>query len=319
MLGFEKLAKNARRFKMLMGTSLQEFDFLYPKMEKIYREEERERLSKWPPAARDRGRPQVRLEPAGPDAAVSALPQDVRHPRRGGGVFGVGQATVSRSMDQTAPILARCLPTPKLCARAKRMSTLEELEDLFPQLACLTDASEQGIPRPKRKDMEKSHFSGKAGTHTAKVQYATGAHGLIVHKTGHSPGSVHDVKVYKMKHPAFPTGLPCRDGAVGKVGRADLRHYLDRGYQGAQETDPEVDTTLSIRKKPGKKLTPVEKEFNKMHSKVRVYVKNAIRGVKTYRIMGDRYRNPLKKYDLTNSVVCELVNQRILLKTAAAA
>ena len=28
--------------------------------------------------------------------------------------------------------------------------------------------------------------------------------------------------------------------------------------------------------------------------------------------MGDRYRNPLKKYDRINDVVCGLVNQRLL-------
>ena len=110
-----------------------------------------------------------------------------------------------------------------------------------------------------------------------------------------------------------------QDGAAGKVGRAGLRHYLDRGYQGAQEADPEADLELPIRKKPGKDLTCVEKEYNRTHSKIRVYVENAIRRVKTYRIMGDRYRNPLKKYDRANSIVCGLVNQRVLLKAAAAA
>ena len=63
----------------------------------------------------------------------------------------------------------------------------------------------------------------------------------------------------------------------------------------------------------------MEKEYNRTHSKIRVYVENAIRRVKTYRIMGDRYRNPLKKYDLANSIVCGLVNQRVLLKAAAVA
>ena len=199
------------------------------------------------------------------------------------------------------------------------MSTLEELEELFPQLVCLTDASEQQIQRPKRKDMEKSHYSGKVGRHTAKVQYTTNVHGLIARKTRHSPGRVHDVKVYKMKRPTFPKHLPRRDGAAARGGRTDLRHYLDRGYRGAQEADPEVDLTLPIRKKPGKGLTDAEKDFNRMHSKVRACVENAIRRVKTYRIMGDRYRNPLKKYDLANSIVCGLVNQRILLRAAAAA
>ena len=76
---------------------------------------------------------------------------------------------------------------------------------------------------------------------------------------------------------------------------------------------------LSIKKKPGGKLTDAQKEYNITHSKIHVYVENTIRRVKTYRIMGDRYRNPLKKYDLANSIVCGLVNDRTPARIAAAA
>ena len=47
--------------------------------------------------------------------------------------------------------------------------------------------------------------------------------------------------------------------------------------------------------------------------KIRVYVENAIRRVRTFRIMGDVYRNSMKKYDHTNDIVCGLVNQRFLV------
>ena len=46
MLGFDKLASNTRRFRMLMDMSLQEFDLLFVKVEKMYPEAERKRLSK---------------------------------------------------------------------------------------------------------------------------------------------------------------------------------------------------------------------------------------------------------------------------------
>ena len=83
--------------------------------------------------------------------------------------------------------------------------------------------------------------------------------------------------------------------------------------------DPDVEVVLPIRRKPGKELSPEEREINRLQSKVRVYVENAIRRVKTHRIMGDRYRNPLKKYDRINDIVCGLVNQRLLLMAAQAA
>ena len=83
MLGFDKLAGNARRFRMLMGMSLQEFDLLFAKVEKMYPEEERKRLSK---RSRQReigaGRKFV-FECAGANTAASVLLQDIRYPRCG--------------------------------------------------------------------------------------------------------------------------------------------------------------------------------------------------------------------------------------------
>ena len=164
-----------------MGMSLQEFNLLFAKVEKAHPEAERERLSK---------RPRRRVVGAGRRFALDLrnrvllllfyyrtyAAQDVAAE-----VFGVGQATVSRSIDQIAPVVRQCIPIPaKIHDRTKRVSTLEELEEIFPRLRCLIDASEQQVQRPKRKDMEKSHYSGKAGRHTAKVRYTVNTNGLIV-------------------------------------------------------------------------------------------------------------------------------------------
>ena len=178
-------------------------------------------------------------------------------------------------------LLKKCVPIPaKLYARSKRVSTVEELEELFPGLVALVDASEQPIQRPKRKDMEKSYYSGKAGKHTAKTQYTVNVHGLIIHNTRHSPGCVHDFKVYKTKHLAFPMNLPSRDGSAREEKRANLRSYGDRGYQGAQKVDPDVEVVLPIRCKPGKKLSPEEREINRLQSRIRVLWKMRSAGSK---------------------------------------
>ena len=168
------------------------------------------------------------------------------------------------------------------------------------------------MQKPKRKDMEKSHYSGKVWRHTAKVQYAVNTNGLIVHNTRHSPGRVHDVKVYKMKHTTLPSGLPSRDGSDGKGEKAGVRVYTDRDYPRAQKMYEEVEVLAPIRRKPGKKISDAEKTFNRLHSKICVYVEQVIHRVKTWRIMGGVYRNPLKKYDRISDVVCGLVNQRLL-------
>ena len=131
--------------------------------------------------------------------------------------------------------------TAKIHDRAKRISTLEELEEILPGLRCLIDVSEQQVQRPKRKDMEKSHYSDKAGRHTAKVQYTVNTNDLIVHNTRHSPGRVHDIRVYRMKHPTFPSGLPFRNGSDGKEGKTGVRICVDRGYPGVQKMYEEAE------------------------------------------------------------------------------
>ena len=288
---------------MLMGMSLQEFGLLFAKMVKIYPEEERKRLSK---------RFRQREIGAGHRFALSVrdrtqlllfyyrtyTTQDVAAE-----IFGVGQAAVSRSIEQIAPVVKKCMPIPaKLYAKSKRVPTVEELEELFPGLVALVDASEQPIQRPKRKDMEKSRYSGRAERHTAKTQCTVNVHGLIIHNTRHSPGRVHDIRVYRMKHPTFPSGLPSRDGSDGKGEKAKVRVYVDRGYPRAQKMHEEVEVLEPIRRKPGKKPLALEKEFNRLHSKIRVYVEHAIRRVKIWRITGGVYRNPLRKYDRINDV-----------------
>ena len=110
--------------------------------------------------------------------------------------------------------------------------------------------------------------------------------------------------------------LPCRrkfaKNHVKLTADFVLPGYMDKGYPGAQKMYEDVEVLEPIRRKPGKKLPYVEKVFNRLHSKIRVYVEHAIRRVKAWRIMGDRYRNPLKKYDRINDIVCGLVNQRVL-------
>ena len=233
MLSYTRLSGNARRFKTLLCLSIEKFDLLFARMEEAHPETERERLSK-----RLHGRAigsgrRFALDLRNRVLLLLFYYRTYATQNGAAEVFGVGQATVSRSIDQIAPVVRQCIPIPaKIRYRAKRTSTLEELEEILPGLRCLIGASEQQVQRPKRKDMEKFHYSGKAGRHTAKVQYTVNTNGLIVHNTRHSPGRVHDVRVYRMKHPTLPSGLPSRDGSDGKGEKAGVRVYTDRGYPG---------------------------------------------------------------------------------------
>ncbi len=232
--------------------------------------------------------------------------------------FHVGQASVSRSMGALEPSIRQCVPLPsKIYFDIKATRTLDDLEEIIPGMTALIDASEQQIQRPGRKDMERSHYSGKAHRHTSKVQYTSATDGLILHKTRHSPGRIHDFTVFKKKHPTFPENLPCKDGGKDKK-RTKVRELLDSGYQGINKEFPDRDAVVPYKRARGTELSPEQKEFNKKHSKMRVYVEHAIRRVKRFRIMSDVYRNRLKKYDTINDIVCGFANLRVLLAREAA-
>ena len=222
-------------------------------------------------------------------------------------IFGVGQAVVSRSIAQIKEAVKECIPLPsKIHNKIQRINTLAELQEIIPDMRVLTDASEQQIQRPKRKDMEKSHYSDKAGTHTEKIQYITNQGGLLLHRTRPVLGKKHDLTVYKENRP-IPT-IKLADGTV-----CTIEINADRGYQGAPDVEDTVLLTPIKRKrckkgeKP-KKITLEEKEYNRNLSKIRIYVEHTICRVKKWKIMGYRYRNPLKNYDTINNIVCGLVN-----------
>lgn len=187
--------------------------------------------------------------------------------------FGITQGSISTNIMKLSPVIRDCLPTPQdLYKEAKKVTTIEEMEEIFPGMVALTDATEQPILKPQDPEEETAHYSGKAKTHTIKVQYTTSFDGLVVHKTSHSPGRDHDFKVYKMKHPTFPTGLPSRDGdAKDEPGRDHLRHYGDTAYRGMDKVVEGIDARLSVMREPGKDLTSDQREYNKAHSRIHMH------------------------------------------------
>ena len=314
---YEQLAKTPQ-FQTLVGLSPDDFDELVKMVEKKHPKLENKRLS------RDN---RQRAIGAGRKFALDLRDRVLLllvyyrtyvSQRLAAFIFRVSQPAVCRTIKQIMPAVKACIPLPaKIHNKTKRVSDMKELESLIPELCILVDAAEQQIQRPKRKDMEKSHYSGKAKRHTVKVQYTTNIHGDIIHKTRHSPGKIHDSTVFNKKHPklrnTMPNGIPIQ-----------FTGYADRGYQGANDVLGSLMMITPIKKKRGKngekskKLTPVQKEYNRILSKIRIYVEHAIRRVKRWRIMGNTYRNPLKNYDSINNVVCGLVNyqlQRLAMKT----
>ena len=118
----------------------------------------------------------------------------------------------------------------------KRISTLEELKEIIPDLdEILGDATEQRIPRPLKKRKRKKYHSGKKKAFTVKTQIVTNKHGLILHISRSVPGRPHDYKLFKESH--LPQNVP-----------KGVKLYLDSGYQGVHKDYPALDAVIPFKK-----------------------------------------------------------------------
>lgn len=81
-----------------------------------------------------------------------------------------------------------------------------------------------------------------------------------------------------------------------------LKIFVDLGYLGMQN-DYEGDIQIPHKKtrkskdNPNPKLTDEQKAENKALSKIRIFVENAIAGIKRYNILVHKYRNKRKNFE----------------------
>jgi len=217
-----------------------------------------------------------------------------------GMIFDLDKSNVCRDIRYMEPAIKQSIPIPaKKYTDSKKISNMPQLLEFFPDLIAITDGTEQQIPRPKDKRKRKTHYSGKKNKHTVQNQITVNLDGIIIHKSTHSPGSHHDYKIYKSKHPTLPE---------------ELLQFYDLGYVGIEKDFPDQISILPYKKKKGKELTISQKEWNKLQSKIRINVEHVIAQIKKFRINREVFRNKLCRYDMVSEIVCGIVNFKIRWK-----
>lgn len=102
-------------------------------------------------------------------------------------LFDLNQSNVCRGIQKIENLIRKCVPIPQKIYRiAKRLQTIEEIEEYYPDLISFTDTTtEQQIPRPKdrKRRRRKMYYSGKKKKHTIKNQLMVNNPGIIIHKT----------------------------------------------------------------------------------------------------------------------------------------
>jgi len=312
MLNYSVLSKNPLHFRNFSGLTIQEFDTLNQTIKDKYPAFEQKRLQR-----EDRKRAIGAGHPYCLQLTDRLLMLLIYYHLYTsstllGYLFDVCQTGALKNIKKLEPLVSDVLPLPKVeYDKVKKLQTVEEIEHMFPGFKAFLDATEQEIPRPYTKRKRKTHYSGKRKKHTVKTQLTVNNQGLIVHKTSHVSGSMHDYRLYKHSHPCLP---------------GNVQLGFDLGYLGVKDDFPALNCVLPYKKKnPGRgkvgvkaeALSEEQKAFNKVLAGERVVVEHVNSRVKKFRIFGDEFRNRLKRYDLVTDIVCGLVNFRVAGKLLA--
>ena len=299
MLSYDRLSKKPLLFKSFTGLTIKEFDDIYDEIAKRYVKHEIQRLSKRKYRKRDIGAGRhFTLDTRDRFLMLLVYYRLYITYTLAGFLFDLDQSNICRDIQKIESLIRKCVPIPqKIYNKTKRLRTAEDVEKYFPGFLAFTDCTEQQIQRPVDKRRRKAYYSGKKKTHTIKTQLLVNNRGFIIHKTRYKKGRRHDYDSYKENHPVTPK---------------EVLNVFDLGYLGVEMDFPEQLSALPCRKKRNQDLSQEEKEYNKIHSKMRIVIEHTICRLKKFRIMNDTFRNRLRKYNRISDIVAGLVNYRIM-------
>lgn len=315
MLTVARLRKQPRHFASFTGLSVEQFDTLLCALTPLYEARERARKSRPTRQRAIGGGHPFALEV--PERLLMTLLYLRLYVTESlvGYLFDVHESSVNRERNQRMmPALLEVLPVPmrdelglvrpaatEPVAR-KRIGTLEELLEKHPEIReVLIDATEQPTQRPKDKQAQKEHYSGKKKRHTLKTQVTT-TDKLVLHASAHVPGSVHDLVLLRFT------------GVLHQLQGRSAR--LDKGYEGVEVEYSQVRIEKPIKAKRNHPLTSFGRAYNRMQSRLRIAVEHVLARLEQYRILAGLYRGRRTRYDDCFGVIAGLNNFRVLGRLA---
>lgn len=277
MININKLAKRPKIFHTLCGLTPKQFADLLQKLEPVCSVAEYKRRS-WPGRKRQIGggdKPKLSL--------VEQLFMLLMFYRTYAGqvfigmVVGLDDSNVSRRIRRLEPVLAQVfrIPTKKINL------TNDELWEL------IVDATEQETQRRPG-----TGYSGKKGRQTIKTQIHVNRRGTIKAVSKSIAGNRHDKHLYDVSktYARGPDGIPTR-----------VKKHGDLGYVGTA-------VSLPIKKPRSRPLMMHEKYRNRQQAKKRIEVEHTFSHLKQWRILADRFRHPIKRYNLIFKNIAGLRN-----------
>jgi hypothetical protein len=220
-----------------------------------------------------------------------------------GYLFGVSQATVSRTIPFVLPLLESAgkdtmrMPAPG----RKRRRALAELLAATPELAIVIDPFEQRVHRPEgaRKQAD-ADDSGKKKQHTLKSQVAIDEEtGMIVAVAARVPGP--QSAITTLESCGLLERLPEGIAALG-----------DLAYVGIHKLH--ADGFCPIRKPKGQPRTAEPIVFNPALSRRRIPVEHSINRLRRFESLSQPDRQHRRHHPARVMAVAGLVNRRLRLR-----
>jgi len=271
VIKYDVIKKRSDIFSSLFGISVKEFEDIFHKVEPL-----------WKKSVLDQYKRPGRFSKNDLSGQILQVLLYYRHyitQEFVGMLFGLNKANVCRNIKRLEPILSQVMSFPK-----RDNLSPEEIQDL------IIDATENRIERPKKD--QKKYYSGKKKCHTLKTEIRVTKKGRIVHVSETVPGTIHDFTLLEDGEEIPP----------------EINAIADSGYQGILNIHEKSE--IPKKKPKGRELTEMEKESNKILSKVRVIVENILGDIKIFRIMSDRYRNKMIRFNLKFRIIAGIVNMK---------
>ncbi len=221
--------------------------------------------------------------------------------------FNLSRSNAHANLHKLLPVLSEALASLGYLPKG-HFASAEEFKAVLGGIdAILIDVTERECCRPVDDAVQKEHYSGKKGYHTHKNTIIASPEKVILFVGQTFSGRNHDYAMFKSEFPSEQTWF---EGVKVRV---------DLGYQGIKTDYPEGEVEIPFKKprksksNPNPQLTAEQKAYNQMVSRARIYVENAIGGLKRYRILVDAFRNRLNGFvdrviavcaGLWNALIC---------------
>jgi hypothetical protein len=318
---YRKLARKPSLFLSITGMNFRQFQALLPQFVKVYEKLERRRKRKVIRTGKKRQRQVGGGAPFNnsvPDRLLMLLLYYRLYLTQEFMTLlfcAEEKSVICRSIQSMRPIFEAVLPVPERARRRilsladkeqkrrkKRINSVEEFRQAYPELTFIIDGVEQPKRKPKAPAKRKSDYSGKKKRHTLKQIVISTPSGIIVDQSPSVGGRPHDFKVFRDDHAKRALCDEFKDYRVTLYG--------DSGFDGMGAQGLPLEVRLNEKARRNHPLTREQKKLNRLRSATRIEIEHTFSRRKKYRIASDIYRNRDEDYDPTMKIVGGLVNLR---------